>query len=1013
MSHAPHQPADEPTTAAAPAASPPGTGSSAEAPSWHTLSTDEVTDRLAVDPASGLAPEEAARRLAEHGPNELVEEPGPGPWAIFWRQLTEPLVVVLVAAAVVSGVLWALGEGGGPSLPGGGPPEPLPYDAIVILAIVVLNAILGFVQEYRAEQAVDSLQRMTAPASRVRRGGAAREVASRELVPGDVLLLEAGDRVAADARLLDAHNLTVDESALTGESVPVAKSARALDDTRAELGERANMVFTGSAITYGRGAAVVVATGMETAMGGIASMLQEATDEATPLQRELAKVGRQLGILVLAICVVVAVSGVIEEGTLSASVLVNMFLFGVALAVAAIPEGLPAIVTAVLAIGVRRMAAARAVVRRLPAVETLGSATVICSDKTGTITRNEMTARRALLGADRELDLGSGTERTEEDRRALERLLVLASLNNDAEPGDRSEGDSGSRSRRRGDNRPEGDRDRAPFHGDPTEVGLLRAAAAAGLDPAALRSRSPRRDEIPFSSERKRMTTLHALHSFDGASAADRTLTAIVKGAPEVVLERCDRIRRPDGSTAPLDEATRRSIHERNEAFAEDALRMLAFASRILDDPAERQAAGEADTGELDADCIERNLIWEGLLGLIDPPREGAAASVDRARRAGIRSILITGDHVLTGLAIAREVGIAPAPGGAREGDRDGSGDRTLAGRDVEAMDDAALRQAVRTTSVYGRVRPEHKLRIVRALKAEGEVVAMTGDGVNDAPALKEADIGVAMGISGTDVSREASDMVLTDDDYSTIVEAVAEGRTIFDNIRKFIRYLLSSNAGEVLTMFAGILGAGLLGLDVHGSGSGGGFFLPLVAVQILWINLVTDGAPALALGVDPPRPGLMTRPPRRPGEPVIDRPMWGMIGLVGVVMMVGTLFVLDAYLPGGLVPPIVADPSLTHARTAAFTTLVMFQMVNVFNCLSARESLFRVGLLRNRWLLAAVAGSLVLHALVIYWPPLQTAFDATALSAFDWAVSVGVALTVLVAGEAAKWLMRRAGDSG
>ena len=984
MSHAPHQPADEPTTAASSPASP----SPPDAPPWHALSGEEVVGHLSVDPSSGLSAEEAARRLEEHGPNELAEEPGPGPWAIFWRQLTEPLVVVLIAAAVVSGVLWALGQGGGPGLPGGGPPEPYPYDAIVILAIVILNAILGFVQEYRAEQAVESLQRMTAPSSQVRRGGGSREVPSRELVPGDVLLLEAGDRVAGDARLLDGHNLQVDESALTGESVPVAKTVRALDDAGAELADRANMVYTGSAITYGRGVAVVVATGMETAMGGIASMLQGATEEATPLQRELAKVGRQLGLLVLAICVVVAVSGVIEEGVLSASVLVNMFLFGVALAVAAIPEGLPAIVTAVLAIGVRRMAAARAVVRRLPAVETLGSATVICSDKTGTITRNEMTARRALLGHDRELLLGGERDDADEpsadERKALERLLVLASLNNDAEPA--------------GAHEDEADRASGAFQGDPTEVGLLRAAADAGLDPAALRTRSPRRDEIPFSSERKRMTTLHEL---------DGGLTAIVKGAPEVVLERCDRLRRTDGTTAPLDEATRDHLRERNEALAGKALRTLGFASRRLDGESERRASNDGEIGEdgeLDADRIERNLIWEGLIGLIDPPRDGAAASVDRARRAGIRSILITGDHVLTGLAIAREVGIASAD--------DGSGDRALAGRDVEGMDDAALREAVRTTSVYGRVRPEHKLRIVRALKEQGEVVAMTGDGVNDAPALKEADIGVAMGISGTDVSREASDMVLTDDDYSTIVEAVAEGRTIFDNIRKFIRYLLSSNAGEVLTMFAGILGAGLLGLDAHGSAGsgGGGFFLPLVAVQILWINLVTDGAPALALGVDPPRPGLMSRPPRRPGEPVIDRPMWAMIGLVGVVMMVGTLFVLDAYLPGGLVAPIVSDPSLIHARTAAFTTLVMFQMVNVFNCLSARESLFRVGVLRNRWLLAAVAASVGLHALVIYWPPLQTAFDATALSAFDWAVSVGVALTVLVAGEAAKWLVRRSG---
>jgi len=974
MSQPPTPPADASTTAVP---SPPGSTAPSDSPPWHTLSADEVTERLGVDPASGLSAEEAANRLEEQGPNELVEEPGPGPWAIFWRQLTEPLVVVLIAAAVVSGALWALGQGGGPGLPGeGGAPEPYPYDAIVILAIVVLNAILGFVQEYRAEQAVESLQRMTAPETRVRRGGSAREVPSRELVPGDVLLLEAGDRVAADARLLDGHNLTVDESALTGESVPVAKTAHALDDVGAELGDRANMVFTGSAVTYGRGMAVVVATGMETAMGSIASMLQGTTEEVTPLQRELAKVGRQLGVLVLVICVVVAVSGVIEEGVLSASVLVSMFLFGVALAVAAIPEGLPAIVTAVLAIGVRRMAAARAVVRRLPAVETLGSATVICSDKTGTITRNEMTARRALLGHDQELALGGDSGKSDslsaDERRALERLLVLASLDNDAEP-------------------PANDAARDTFQGDPTEVGLLRAAADAGLAPADLRARFPRRDEIPFSSERKRMTTLHEIRDLP---PFDEGLTAIVKGAPEVVLERCDRIRRLDGSTAPLDAEVRRGIQERNEALAGRALRTLAFAARRLDDEPARDGAGE-----LDADRIEAHLVWEGLIGLIDPPRDGAAASVERARRAGIRSVLITGDHVLTGLAIAREVGIA------------GEGDRALAGRDVEGMDDATLREAVRTTSVYGRVRPEHKLRIVRALKEQGEVVAMTGDGVNDAPALKEADIGVAMGISGTDVSKEASDMVLTDDDYSTIVEAVAEGRTIFDNIRKFIRYLLSSNAGEVLTMFAGILGAGALGLDAHGAtgAGGGGFFLPLVAVQILWINLVTDGAPALALGVDPPRPGLMSRPPRRPGEPVIDRPMWAMIGLVGVVMMAGTLFVLDAYLPGGLVQPIVADPSLTHARTVAFTTLVMFQMVNVFNCLSSHESLFRIGVLRNRWLLAAVTASVGLHALVIYWPPLQAAFDATALSAFDWAVSVGVALTVLVAGEAAKWWLRRA----
>ncbi|HSL84893.1 MAG TPA: HAD-IC family P-type ATPase, partial [Thermoanaerobaculia bacterium] len=690
-------------------------------------------------PEDGLSEEEASRRLEEHGPNELAEDEGPGPLGIFWRQLGEPLVLVLVAAAVVSAALWWLGAGG--------EREPLPYDALVILAIVVLNAVLGFVQEYRAERAVESLKEMAAPESRVRRGGRPLEAPSRELVPGDVLLLEAGDRVAADARVIDGHNLKADEAALTGESVPVSKGTRAVDDPQAELGDRSSMVYTGSVVTYGRGEAVVVATGMATEMGAIAGLLQTATEERTPLQEELARVGRQLGLLVLGVCAVVAAAGLLRAGRLSGGVLVDMFLFGVALAVAAIPEGLPALVTAVLALGVRRMAEANAVVRHLPAVETLGSATVICSDKTGTVTRNEMAVRRVRLAGGRTLEaeeaedgrlvfetrngVGDGERASPEDEPELARLLRFAVLNNDAEPaGNGGEG----------------------FRGDPTEAGLLRAAAGAGLEPREVRRQYPRRGEVPFSSERKRMTTVHDL---------DEGPVAVVKGAPEVVLELCDRIRR-GGEVEPLDDEAREAILEASEGFAASALRTLAFASRAL--PAELATRLAADDAAAQPDEVERELVWEGLVGLIDPPREGAAESVERARRAGIRSILVTGDHVATGLAIAREVGIA------------GEDDRALSGREIEELSDEELREAVREIQVFGRVRPEHKLRIVRALADHGEIVAMTGDGVNDAPALKEADIGVAMGIAGTDVSKEAADMVLADDDYSTLVAAVAEG---------------------------------------------------------------------------------------------------------------------------------------------------------------------------------------------------------------------------------------------
>ncbi|MFP3941630.1 MAG: cation-translocating P-type ATPase, partial [Thermoanaerobaculia bacterium] len=713
------------------------------ATAWHTLAAAEVAERLEVEPERGLPPEEAERRLAEHGPNELARDEGPSAWRILWRQVTEPLVLVLVVAAAVSAALWFFEAGG--------EREPVPYDTLAILAIVVLNALLGFAQEYRAERAVEALRRMTAPACTVRRGGEVRRVPSKELVPGDVLLLEAGDRVAGDGRLLRSSNLKVDEAALTGESIPDSKNPAPLDDPDLELGDRENLVFTGTVVTYGRGEAVVVATGMESEMGAIAGMLQAGEEEATPLQQDLGRVGKQLGFLVLAIVVVVAAAGVLQEGSVTAAVLVDMFLFGVALAVAAIPEGLPAVVTAVLALGVRRMADQNAIVRRLPAVETLGSATVICSDKTGTLTRNRMTVRELVPDVDRVVGIDDAG-----DDDAARRLLTLAVLNNDArlvpseQPEDQDQDQDGDGDKEAEEVRVEAAA-RERVEGDPTEGAFLLAARELDLDAESLRRDHPRLAEVPFSSERKRMTTVHELEG---------ETVAVVKGAPEVLLERCDRVREDRGETRTLDDGARRRIDGVEEALASRARRTLALASRTLGGDAAEPVRQEAT--ELDADAVERELVWEGLAGLLDPPREGVEKSVARAGRAGIRTVMVTGDHLATGLAIAREVGIA------------GEDARGLAGRELAAMDDEALAERVHEVAVFARVRPEDKVRIVRALRDHQEVVAMTGDGVNDAPALQEADIGVAMGITGTDVSREAADMVLADDDYSTIVRAVA-----------------------------------------------------------------------------------------------------------------------------------------------------------------------------------------------------------------------------------------------
>ncbi|MFN0105478.1 MAG: cation-translocating P-type ATPase [Bryobacteraceae bacterium] len=881
---------------------------------------------LETNPQTGLTDAEVLARRAEYGWNELEAAPE----APFWRRLAaqfkDALVMLLLAAAGVSAVVWFVER-----------EAAWPYESLVILTIVVLNAALGLVQEGKAERALAALRAMAAPEVSVVRNGGPRRVPSRDLVPGDVLAIAEGDAVTADARIVECVELHTLEAALTGESAPVAKSVDPVD-AAAALGDRRNMVFSGTAVSAGHGRAIVSATGMRTELGRIAGMLRSAKNQTTPLQRELDRVGKQLGVVVVCIAAVVAGTLLFLNGVHDSKQVVQILLFGVALAVAAAPEGLAAVVTVVLAMGVTRMAARGAIVRKLPAVETLGSATVIASDKTGTLTRNEMTARVIVTASGRTELTGSGyvpegelKASGDETLAEAERLLRAAALANNAELVEH-----------------EG---KWTIHGDPTEAALVVAAHKAGFAQAALRTQHPRVAEVPFTSERKRMSTVHE-------APGGRVLFA--KGAPHHVLDLCTS-EMAGAVDRPLSDARRAEILAANEALAATAMRTLGVAT----------GAGNE----------ERGLTFLGLIGMIDPPRAEAAAAVGRARAAGIRPIMITGDHPATALAIAREVGIT-------------DGTRVMTGPELDGISGASVLEV----AVYARVNPAHKLRIVEALQSTGAIVAMTGDGVNDAPALKAADIGIAMGITGTDVSKEASDLILTDDNFATIVAAVEEGRAVFDNIRKFLRYLLSSNVGEVLTVFLGVVLAGPLGLSAEG-----GFVIPLLATQILWINLVTDGAPALALGADPASPDLMARPPRPKTEGVINARMGYGIGVIGIVMAVGTLLVLDASLPGGWIDG--AGP-LDYGRTMAFTTLVLFQVFNAFNCRSDERSAF-VGLVGNRWLWGAVALSTGLHVFVIYVPILQSAFSTVALTAGDWLFATVVASAVLWVSEAMKWVSR------
>lgn len=896
----------------------------------------------------GLSSAEAARRLERDGPNELRSAPPVPLWRRVLAQFQDPLVYLLLVAIAISVAAWVIEGAAG-----------VPIDALVIALILILNAVIGFIQESKAEDAVAALADMTAATSTVLRGGREETIPSSELVVGDILVLSEGDSVGADARLITATSLRIQEASLTGESEATSKRPARIEDTVA-LGDRANMVFKGTSVVQGVGRAVVTGTGMATEMGAIADMLQSTEEDETPLTREITKVSKTLGILVIIIAVVVMAALAIINGIDTSEDAVDILLTGVSLAVAAVPEGLPAILSLVLAIGVRALAARNAVMKDLHSVETLGAASVICSDKTGTLTRNEMTLVRvqtpsgliALTGTGYRPDgeatvLDGDPETVLHEARAA---LVAGSLANDAKLYDEA--------------------DDWRIQGDPTEGAFLVALRKlpGAIDDAG---RFHREGEVPFTSERKMMSTLDS----DGEERL-----VFSKGAPDVLLGHCDRIAVGE-EILPLDETWRERVLASVEEMSGEAYRTLGVANR----PADADGDGEFDEN------AERDLIFLGVVGIIDPPRDEVADAVETAHNAGIRTIMITGDHPRTASRIARDLGIT-AP----------DDERALTGLELDAMDEQEFAEATREVNVYARVAPENKLAIVDALQADGQVVAMTGDGVNDAPALKTSDIGVAMGITGTEVTKQAATLVLGDDNYGTIVSAVHQGRIIYDNIKKFLRYLLSSNMGEVATVFFGVVLAGYLGLT---EASSGGVVVPLLATQILWINLVTDSGPALAMGVDPEIDDVMKRRPRDPAAPILDRAMWRKILFIGLVMGAVTLLVLDMFLPGGMIE---GTDSLDVARTAAFTTLVFAQLFNALNARSATESAFK-RMFANPWLWGAIALGAVLQVAVVELPFLQVAFGTASLDLAHWAWAVGMASIVLWAEELAKiWLRAR-----
>jgi Ca2+-transporting ATPase len=879
-------------------------------PDWHLLDVAQTRARLDA-PRDGLSKDEAARRLDAHGPNELTEGRRRTPLAMFVDQFRDFMIVVLIVAAIVSGLV---GEAA---------------DTIAIVVIVVLNAVLGFVQEWRAQRALAALKRMAAPSATVVRAGVTRTVPARELVPGDRVRLAAGDVVPADLRLGEAAQLRIDESALTGESVAVEKETAPLERADAPLGDRRNLAFKGTLVGHGRGEGTVVASGMRTELGRIATMLEDQEEGETPLQRRLTVFGRRLAYLVLAICALVFLSGVVrgEPPML-------MLLTAISLAVAAIPEALPAVVTISLALGARKLVRREALVRKLPAVETLGSVTYVCSDKTGTLTQNRMSVDRLAVGgrtyrrdeiAKAHADAASRTA-VDPGAHPVETALTVMALCNDARLGERQDAT-----------------------GDPTEVAMAELARDRGWARADVEGVLPRVAELPFDADRKRMTTLHR--------TSDGRVAAFTKGAIEALTPRCRAM--SDGTgIVPLDRA---QVEAAAGRVAADGLRTLGLAVRVWDELPD----------PLEPDRVETDLVLIGMVGLLDPPRPEAAAAVAECRAAGIRPVMITGDHPRTAEAIARRVGILR-----------GDGETVTTGAELAAMSPDELAARVEEMRVYARVAPVQKLDIVEALQGRGHFVAMTGDGVNDAPALKRADIGVAMGITGTDVSKEAADMVLLDDDFATIVGAVREGRRIFDNIRKFIKYTMTSNLGEIVTIAA----APLVGLPI-----------PLLPIHILWINLVTDGVPGLALTAEPGERDLMTRPPRPPQESIFARGLGVHILWVGILMGAVTLGTQALFL----------GATEDTWRTMVFTVLALSQMGHVLAIRSERTSLFAQGALSNRPLAGAVLLTLALQLATMYVPFLRPVFGTVALSAPQLALALGLSSIVFVAVEVEKAVKR------
>ncbi len=886
---------------------------------WHSMDIDAVLSVLDSRPDRGLAPGEVRARLQRYGPNELTQEEKASAWEIFFAQFKNILIVILLVATVLSALVGEY------------------VDAAIIFVIIVFCAVLGFVQEYRAERALEALKGMLAPTITVRRGGQEEEVPSKELVPGDVMVLEAGDKIPADARLVEVHSLHCDEAPLTGESVPVGKELVLLKDN-APVGDRRNMVFTGTTATYGRGIAVVTATGMQTEFGEIAKEVAAVETEKTPLERRTEELGKWLGIITLGLCLlVVGVSFARDlwSGTFGFQSALGMIMFAIALAVAAVPEALAAIVTGALAIAMHEMAKRNALVRRMTAVETLGCTSVICSDKTGTLTKGEMTVRR--LHANGQTIEVSGVGYAPEGNlgaAAIDSTVALLLKGGLLASDARLVENAG----------------RWSVRGDPTEGALVTLAAKGGQDEAQTRSRCPRVQEFPFSSERKRMTTVHAME--------DGRHLAFMKGAPEIVLARCSAVL-AGTQTKPLDERSRADFLQVSEDMGRDALRVLAVACKEV-------APGG---GAHDEEAVEQELTFLGLVGMMDPPREEAIEAVKTCRQVHIRPVMVTGDHRVTAMAVARELGIY----------RDG--DMVLTGPELEQMDEQGLAAVVERVTVYARVSPMDKLKIVRAWKQKGHVVAMTGDGVNDAPALKHADIGVAMGITGTDVAKEAADIVLSDDNFATIVKAIERGRWVYDNIKKYLTYLMRANITEVV-----VLGGVVLAMGPE--------FLPLLPAALLYINLATDGLPALALGLAPPDPDIMRRPPRNPNESVFSLDVRTLILFAVVIECPIFLWMFLSN---------VAD--LEHARTQIFMMFVLIELILALNFRSLRYSIVAVP--PHKWLLIAIAWELLLIAVLLQFDAVREAFGIAMPSMRDVGIILAIGFGVLVSVELVKAALR------